>query len=229
MTSPPNQRAIVVGATGAVGTHVVSELLASPWCVRVTTLGRRAVTTWDAHPGRDKLAQRVIALEGDGAALEEAAREPHDLAFCTLGIGRPSKVPHDEFVRVDKTWSLAFARGARAGGAVHLSLLGAVGANPRSRVRYLRVKGEVEEDLRALAFSRAAIFRPSILITADNRYGALDVFNRKVFPLLSWALPRRWHEVSVDALGRAMVRHSQVASAPFEVLHWPEFRRFLEG
>ena len=58
---------------------------------------------------------------------------------------------------------LAVAAAARAAGARRLGVVSAMGADPRSRIFYNRVKGEMEEALRGLGFETLVIARPSFL------------------------------------------------------------------
>jgi len=51
--------ALVLGATGAVGKHILSGLLASPEYTRVGEFGRR-VTTLESEGRPEKLIQRTI-------------------------------------------------------------------------------------------------------------------------------------------------------------------------
>lgn len=126
-------RALVIGATGAVGSALVRELLWSARCHAMTMLTRRPPGMFTGVPGAAKLTQRVAG---------------------------------------------AFARGCRAAGVRHMTLLTAVGANARSRVYYLRLKGAVEERYRSLAFGRLSLFRPSVLVTRELRHGLQDWITR---------------------------------------------------
>jgi len=213
-------RALVIGATGAVGSALVRELLAARRCVAVTILTRRATGMFAGVPGTAKLTQRVVDMD----RVELQAREPAtgcEAAFCTMGIGQPRKVSGDEFWKVDVDYASAFARACKVAGVRHMSLLTAIGANPRSSTYYLRVKGAVEERYQSLAFARLSLFRPSVLVTADLRYGMQDWLTQNLFPWVSRLLPSRFHEIRVEDLARAMhLNAERQGTEPVEVLHY---------
>lgn len=217
---------MVIGATGAVGSSLTRSLLASPAWHSVTILTRATTPLFSGAPGADKLIQRVV----DPEQLDQETRlaaEGCDAAFCTMGIGQPRKVPREEFWKVDVVYAGRFARACRAAGVRHFSLLSSVGANPLSRNYYLHVKGSAETWCRAAEFARVSLFRPSLLVTRQIRYGAQDWIAQTVFPPLSWALPRRFHQIAVEELGRAMCLNAEREGTGVEVLHYPEFRALL--
>jgi uncharacterized protein YbjT (DUF2867 family) len=220
-------RAIVVGATGAVGSALVRELLASPRWMHVTALVRRKSDAFAPVAGADKLEQIVV----DMAQLERDAAGPAkdcDAAFCTMGVGQPSKVSKDELWKVDVDYAAAFARACKTAGIRHLSLLGALGANAKSRSYYLKAKGSAEEALRAQAFPRVTFFRPSLLVTKEIRYGFQDRVTQTLFPIVSRVLPRRLHEIRVEELARAMRLNAERPEGPsVEVLQYPDFQNLL--
>jgi uncharacterized protein YbjT (DUF2867 family) len=219
--------AVVIGATGAVGSALVGELLASPECTRITALVRRSVDTWRGSPGVAKLRLEVIdftSLEAETARLAPG----HEAAFCTMGVGQPRKVTAEEHWRVDVEYAGQFARGARGAGVRHISLLSSVGANASSRSRYLRVKGTAEAAVIGAGIPRTSLFRPSLLVTPNARYGLQDRVTQALFPIVSPLLPSRFSEIRVQDLARAMRMNAEGPGGPgVEVLHYSECMRFL--
>jgi uncharacterized protein YbjT (DUF2867 family) len=87
-----------------------------------------------------------------------------DVAISTLGTTRKKAGSWEAFEAVDRHALLAFARAARSAGARHFLTVSSSGADPASRSPYLRLKGEVEEELSAIGFERLDILRPGLLL-----------------------------------------------------------------
>jgi uncharacterized protein YbjT (DUF2867 family) len=78
------------------------------------------------------------------------------------------------------------------------------------------------------AVPRTSIFRPSLLVTREIRYGLQDQVTQAVFPLLSPVLPRRFHQITVEDLGRAMQVNAEASGpAGVEYLYYSDFRALL--
>lgn len=218
--------AIVLGATGAVGGNIVRALVASPSWPRIATLGRRKSPEWDSSPGRPE--QHLTDVFDPGAYGPLLAGHTH--AFCAFGVGQPSKEPPGEFDRVDIDAVLAFAKACRENGVRHFTHMTSVGADPGSRFRYLRRKGELEAEIESLGFERTSHFRPSMLMTPVNRYGLSQAFMLKAMPVFdrflhgSW---RRYRSTDVADLGRAMVRNAERPGQGVERFEWDGFRALL--
>jgi uncharacterized protein YbjT (DUF2867 family) len=220
------RRAIVIGATGAVGSALVRELLASDGWSSVTTLVRRRTTLFDQATGRERLTEHVVDMTDATALAQRTAvlASSHAAAFCTMGIGQPSRARKEEVWRVDVDLAAAFGRGCRAAAVPHISLLSSVGANAHSRTYYLRVKGCAEQALIELRFPRTSVFRPSLLVTRQVRYGLQDRLTQTLFPWVSPLLPFRFHQISVEDLGRVMrVNADRPSDRSIEILHYGEF------
>lgn len=212
-----------------MGTALVKELLASPNCTHVIALLRRETGVFGMLPGAGKLEQRVINMDDIESEAARAATGCK-VAFCTLGVGQPSKVSKQELWAVDVEYSAAFARGCKTAGVGHISLLTSSDANLRSRTYYLRVKGSAEYQMRQQKFARTSFFRPSLLVTQDIRYGLQDQVTQWVFPKISPLLPSRWHEIKVEDLGRAMRINAErpAGNEAIEILHYDDFLRLLD-
>ena len=79
-------------------------------------------------------------------------------AICTFGVGQPSKVSQAEFLKFDKDAVLTFATACKQAWVKHFELLGVLGADSKSRIFYLRTKGELRDALLHWSdFTRTAV------------------------------------------------------------------------
>lgn len=90
--------ALLIGATGATGQHVLKQLLASKDFTRVGEYGRRV--TENITEGKEKLEQKTIDFEKlESAGLKEGK---WDVVFITYVAGAESSTVVDEcFERTD--------------------------------------------------------------------------------------------------------------------------------
>jgi len=200
-TAAVSRTALVAGASGLVGSHVLRLLLAEPAYERVTAVVRRELP--QRHP---KLAQRVVDFD----RLAELGDFPRvDDVFCCLGSTIRRAGSQEAFRRVDFTYVHELARVASRYRAARFLLVSSLGADPHSRVFYSRVKGEVEEAVRRVAFESVHVFRPSLLTgeRAEHRLGERVgiVVAAIVSPLMIGPL-RPYRAISAETVARAMIR-----------------------
>jgi len=187
----------VAGASGLVGSQLLSLLLSDPEFGTVVSLGRRPLD--GVGP---KLVQRTV----DFGALDTQGLPSPDVAFCALGTTIGKAGSRQAFRAVDHDAVLAFAQAALAAGARCFVLVSSLGADPRSNIFYNRVKGETESDLRALGFTSLAIAQPSLLLgdRAQSRpmERALVVASRFLRGVLE---PFASRPIEVEVLARALL------------------------
>jgi uncharacterized protein YbjT (DUF2867 family) len=222
-----NKLAIVMlGATGAVGSAVAQALAGNEGVARLTLIGRRALDGFNGSVVEQHVAD-VFDPESYATWLSG-----HDVAICTLGVGQPSEVTKEEFVRVDKTAALDFAIACKAAGVGHFELFSSAFASPDASSHYLRTKGELEHALEALAFVRLSVFQPSMILTPKNRYGAGQAVMLAVWPMLSPLLIgslRKLRGIRVDELGRAMAKNIFANASGVERLNWSEIKALVHA
>ena len=186
--------AIVAGATGLVGEELVRQLAADRTWGEVRALVRRALPTEPSWP--------VVSVQVDYSRLEPPpvwAAANH--VFCALGTTMRQAGSAAAFRQVDFEYPLALARAALSGGARHFLLVSAVGAAPRSRFFYNRVKGEVETAITTLGFRSVTIARPSLLLGRRREPRLGEQLGR----ILGVVAPPRWRPVPAARVARALV------------------------
>jgi len=201
-----SRTALLAGATGLIGSHVLQLLLANDAWSRVVTVGRRPSP--ELHV---KLEQRVLDL----GELETVSDLPHvDDVFCCLGTTIKQAGSQPAFRRVDHAFVLGIAHAGLHAGAKQFLLVSAIGADAASRVFYSRVKGETESAIRKLTFQSVQIFRPSLLLGERSEFRLGERIAMVVAPPLSLLLVgrlRRYRPIRAETVARAMVNLAREA------------------
>ena len=186
--------ALLVGATGLIGSFLLKRLIASPAYSRVIVRVRRplAVTA-------PKLTVEIVDFDH----LDERPIGAEDV-YCCLGTTIKQAGSQEAFRRVDFGYPVALARRAVNDGVRRLFVVSALGANARSSVFYSRVKGEMEEAVRASGVPQIYFFRPSLLdgpraeARPGERIGSL--VGSLLGPLLG-----KYRPIQADAVAEAML------------------------
>jgi uncharacterized protein YbjT (DUF2867 family) len=191
---------LLVGATGLVGRECLRLLLADQAYGRIIVVTRRPLSPEVRSP---KLETHVIDFDH----LTEYDDLFHvDAIVCALGTTIRHAGSRTRFRTVDHDYPLAFAKMGRRAGCNHFLVVSALGANLRSRVFYNRVKGELEDALRALGYPRLTIVRPSLLLgpRAELRLG--EEVAKRVTRWLGPLVPRAFKPVEARAVATMLVR-----------------------
>ena len=181
----------LAGASGLVGGRLLAHLLEHKDVERVVAVVRRPLAVKS-----DKLEERSLG--------DEMPKDVED-AYCALGTTMKKAGSKEAFLAVDKDAVLAFARACRANGARRFLLVSSLGADPRSMTFYLRVKGEVEEELRGMGFDAVHVLRPSFLDGERTEARPAERialrFARALKPVLG-----KYGPIEADVVARAMVK-----------------------
>ncbi len=191
--------AIVAGASGLVGEHLLRRLLASGHHERVVAFVRGPINI--VHR---RLEQRTIDYERIGRMSAFPRAED---VFCCLGTTIRKAGSPEAFRKVDVEYVVRLAEVSVRAGASQFLLVSSVGADPRSSNFYLRCKGEAEESVRALPFRGIQIFRPSFLVGHRRERRAGEALGVAAARLVSFAMlgpARRYRPIRADDVAKAM-------------------------
>nr|WP_236588016.1 oxidoreductase [Tumebacillus amylolyticus] len=194
------KKALIAGATGLVGSQLLHELLQHPEYERVTVLVRRPLTL--QHPKLHQITVNFDDLATSAADIQEA----HHI-YCCLGTTIKQAGSQDAFRKVDYSYPLELAKLATQNEhAEKFLIITAMGSNPRSKVFYNRVKGEVERDLQALHLPSLHIFRPSLLLGDRPEFRLGERIGTVFAKALTFATPKKYRAIQGRTVARAMLR-----------------------
>jgi uncharacterized protein YbjT (DUF2867 family) len=171
---------LLAGATGMVGNAVLALLLNDERVTRVVAPTRRPL------PPHVKLLNPITTIED---LPHDAAWWAVDGAICALGTTRAKTPSAAAYRAIDYGYVLAIATSVRERGATRFALTSSVGADPGSRFRYTRTKGELEGAVDRLCFLSLTIVRPGFLGGERSDAGPLERFVGALLRLAAPVLP----------------------------------------
>lgn len=193
------RKVLLAGATGLVGGLILHALLADQTVSEVHALSRRPLSVY--HP---KLQVHIV----DFRSLPVLPQV--DEVYLALGTTIKVAGSQAAFRAVDLEANLMVAQAAYLAGARRVGLVSAAAANSTSSMFYNRVKGELEDALKAMSLTALVIAQPSLLLDyrdglqQPTRIGELIAI--PIAKLLAPILPGTYRPVSAGAVAQSLVK-----------------------
>lgn len=190
--------AIILGATGLTGNHLLQQLLNNEEYEKVKVLTRKEVRY--NHP---KLEEHIIDL----LKLDDYADIfKGDVVFCCIGTTR-AKTPDKEVYRaIDYGIPVEAARLAKENNINQYIVISALGADVNSKVFYNRLKGEMERDVIAQEIPQTYIMRPSLIVGNRKEKRTGEDISKHVMQALDFAIPKRYKPIQAKVIAQAMIK-----------------------
>ncbi len=193
--------ALIAGASGLVGSHLLRMLLQSDRYSQVISVGRRELAI--IHP---KLDQQIVDFD----SLQKSASElAADDVFCCLGTTIKKAGSKEAFYKVDHTYVTQLAEVTLRRNANQFLVVSAMGADAKSRIFYNKMKGEMERDVRALGFQSLHIFHPSLLLGEREEHRTGEAIGAKIMKPLTFLMLgplRKYRPIQAETVANAMLR-----------------------
>lgn len=190
-------KAVIIGATGATGRALLTQLLEQPQYAQVEIFVRRAPDVQ-----HEKLRVHIV----DFMQPETWASEVQgDILFSCLGTTLKDMGSKEAQWRIDYQLVLDFASAARQNDIDKMVLVSAAGANAASRFFYPRMKGALEDAVTALDFPQLLIFRPPLLLRPDSNR-PMEIWSARILRgLNTLGLLKSQRPLPVAQLAQAMI------------------------
>lgn len=206
-------KALVLGATGAVGKDLVEQLLKDDSFERIDVFVRREVPIPSA-----KLVSHVVDFDHPESW---APLLTGDVLFSCLGTTIKAAGSQEAQWKVDYTYQYEAARSARENGVPSYVLVSSVGASSQSKIFYPRMKGTLEDAVKELGFPGCFILRPPSLIRKGS-----DRFGEKAGVVImkglnAIGLLRAYRPVPTEAVAATMIRMAKSNKQGVETVSFP--------
>lgn len=151
-----SKTAIVFGATGLVGNLLLEELINAGNYKSIIIFVRQ--TTNISEPPVEEIVTDFSIPESYLPKIKG-----DDLFICTgTTIKKAGSVTNVE--KIDRDLPAMVAEAAYKNGVKRIAVVSSIGADKTSKNYYLRIKGEMEENILKIGFEKTVIVRPSILL-----------------------------------------------------------------
>ena len=197
-------KALIIGATGATGKDLVNQLLDDKDFEEVNIFVRKPIEIQN-----DKLKVHLVDFEKPEQWKDEVKG---DVAFSCLGTTLKAAGSKGAQRKVDFDYQYEFAKAAKENSVDDYILVSSYGANPKSKIFYSRMKGELEEAVKQLHFGKITIFKPGMLERKDSdRPG--EVLGSRIIKFANrLGLLESQKPLPTTVLAKAMVNSSKIKS-----------------
>lgn len=196
-------KAIIAGASGLIGSNLVKILLEAPQYTEVLIIVRKELPIQ-----HKKLVQLVINF--DELDKHAEAIKGHAIFSC-LGTTKAQTPDKDQYRKIDHDYPLQLAQIGKQNGVDQFHIVTALGANKNSSTFYLKLKGELEEELQKLGLKTLHIYQPAMLMGERKRNQWLEKIATGIFkvidPLLVGGL-KKYRSIKGSTVAHAMFKKS---------------------
>lgn len=194
-------RALLIGATGATGKDLLELLLNDDSFHQVDIFVRR-----DLDIQHNKLKIHVIDF---GKQEQWQHLVKGDVLFSCLGTTLKAAGSKEAQWKVDYDYQYLFAKFAKENNVNNYVLVSSDFASPNARFYYPKMKGHLEEAVKALGFPKLSIFKPPILIR-KNSDRTMEVAGLKVIQFFEKiGISRSQKPLPTEILAQAMINSAK--------------------
>lgn len=204
----------LIGATGLVGSRLLHLLLQDERFDKLNVFTRR--TTGLTHP---KLNEYIIDFD---KPEEWKDMLKGDFLFSTLGTTLKAAGSKEKQYKIDFSYQYSFAEIAAANGIASYVLVSSAGANAKSSVFYSRMKGELDEAVSKLNFSKITILRPSVLDGNRVEKRMAEQISIKIGKFVTKFILKKYRPIKDEIVARAMINASLQQQEKFKIVELNE-------
>ena len=196
--------ALLFGSSGLVGRHLLNELTKDNDYSKIKIFVRTVPEIIDPKI-------EIIKIDFKNLDNHKEDMKGDDCFFC-IGTTKKNSPDKNEYRRVELEIPKEIAQIVKSNGVKSFVFVSSGYADPKSSGNYLKFKGEVEEELKKLDFSKLGIMRPSFLMGNRKEKRILEKIGILIFKLLSPLLfgPfKKMKPINSKIVARAMVAFVQ--------------------
>ena len=197
-----HNKSIVLGSTGLIGKHLLNYLGEKD--LSVIAITRRPIEDIPKNA-----SPMIIDFD---EFLDQGHLPDCEHIYICLGTTIKKAGSQESFKKVDLDYCLDFANKARESGATTISLVTSVGANADSKNFYLKTKGKLENEIKAMGFDSVNIFQPGLLLGNRDEIRPLEFLGQYGSFLLNMVLfgsLKKYRSIEASKVANAMANSTK--------------------
>ena len=199
--------ALIFGSSGLIGNELFKTILLNNSYDKIKVFVRSIPEV--NNP-------KVEIIKTDFSNLEQYRDKiiGDDCFFC-IGTTKKDTPDQDEYRRVEYNIPVDVAKIAKTNSVKSFYYVSSIGANPNASSNYLKNKGQVEEELKNLNFSKLAIIRPSLLIGNRKSFRLSEVIFTPVMntlTLFAFGSLKKYKPIKIQNVVKAILHISKNVS-----------------
>ena len=196
--------ALLFGASGLVGGHLLNELIKENYYSKIKIFVR-------SEPKISDPKIEIIRTDFNNLQNHKDDIKGDDCFLC-IGTTKQNSPDKNEYRKVELEMPKEIAQIAKSNSINSFVFISSGYADPKSSGDYLKFKGQVEEELKRLNFTKLGIMRPSFLMGNRKEKRIGEKIGILVFKLLSPLLLgplKKMKPINSEIVAKAMVAFVQ--------------------
>ena len=192
--------ALLFGSSGLIGRHLLNILIQNNDYNKIKIFVRSEPEIKNS---------KIEIIKADFNNLKNNIEDiKGDVCFFCIGTTKQNSPDKNEYKRIERDMPVEIAEIAKANSVNSFIYVSSGFADPKNSGAYLRYKGEVEEELKKLNFSKLGIMRPSFLMgnRKEKRFGEkIGIFIFKLFSPLFLGPLKKMKPIQSEKVAQAMI------------------------
>ena len=195
--------ALLYGSSGLIGGYLLNKLIKNNEYNKIKIFVR-------TEPEINDSKIEIIKTDFNNLKNHEEDIKGDDCFFC-IGTTKKNSPDKNEYKRIERDIPVEIAKIAKTNLVNSFLYVSSGFANPKNSGAYLRYKGEVENELKKLNFSKLGIMRPSFLMgnRKEKRFGEkIGIFLFKLLSPLFLGPLKKMKPIQAENVAKSMIKVS---------------------
>lgn len=214
------KKAVILGATGFVGSHVLQGLIKNERYGEITIYTRTQIA------GLPEKVKQVVTDFVDMEAI--ALPESVDSLFSCLGTTRKKTPDLTAYRKIEVEIPQFFLGKLKTRGLQSCHFISSIGANKDSKNYYLKLKGEAEQIFKDSSIPSIFIYQPGFLMGERPNAPLSDKVTLKfarLLDVLCVGSGEKYHSINVEYLAENMIIFDESGDKGTHMLTYTQFKR----